>query len=363
MADNNFKGGPGGRLKAEEAKNTLYVTNPNDRRLQMYQDSLSLYNTFAGNNPIEINKTFLESYNKDITRPPSRNYAPLTTGPYGSALSKVKKTATAPLNSNKLLGPGFTNAPAVYAGVVNSGSGTGDYSSVMGVSKSGVTDLIAEDESNKFHKRKRSFAPIGYQSVEHYSPSFVGDYWTTDASGTKLLERTPQLENRITPQQVRAIFPKITNQELNEIIKRGTSPQSGDYAILDKNGQLVRDSGRRYPNAVRSEGIEFSPQKDYITTPIYAKPKREVILVPPRKKSEPIEPISPRQAPVPTFAPEEIVAPVMRPVPIKEPVFTEEVAIQKPIARKPPKAVMPTRQGGWGNQPLLMKLFPKLYER
>jgi hypothetical protein len=42
MAQNND--GPGKRLKREQAKNTLYVNNPNDPRLRMYQDSLGTFN-------------------------------------------------------------------------------------------------------------------------------------------------------------------------------------------------------------------------------------------------------------------------------------------------------------------------------
>lgn len=349
MADNNFKGGPGGRLKKEEEKNTLYVTNPNDRRLQMYQDSLSLYNTFAGNNPIEINKTFDESFNKDIKRTPKRNYAPLKTGPFGSALSKVIKTATPPLNSLNSLGSrGFENAPASYGAFINYPDPNSADASV-----SPVAGLIAQDEARKRMNIRRDFAPIGYQSVEHYDPWFVGHYFTKDASGKKLLEKTPQLENSITPQQARAVFPKITDKELNEIISRGTSAQ-GSHAVLGKNGEIIRVNKQENPNAVRNEGISFSPTKEYMTTPIYAKPKREVILVPPRKKSEPIELLTPKQ---PTFTPSEIVQPVVRPTPATIP--TKELV----VPRKPPRAVMPTRQGGWGNQPLLMKLFPKLYER
>lgn len=305
MADNN-NSSPGKRLKREEAKNTLYVSRPDDPRLKMYQDSLALHNVFAGTNPIEINKTLLDSYSRDIKKTPSKNYAPLKTGPYGSALSKVIKTTTPPLNSNKLLGSGFYDAAAVYGGIVNMGSGTGDYSSQMGVAKSRVPDLIMEDESNKFNKLKRNFAPIGYQSVEHYTPYFVGDYWTK-INGNKLVEETTQRENKITPQQVRAVFPKISDKELNEIIQGATGPQTGRYAIIDKTGKINDNIDRtQYPNAVRGEGIMFNPQKDYITTPIYAKPQREVIFRP----NEPVRPLAPRQA---TFTPQEMVAPVMRP--------------------------------------------------
>ena len=88
-----------------------------------------------------------------------------------------------------------------------------------------------------------------------------------------------------------------------------------------------------------------------------------------RNVYEDLEPIQPRQAPVPSITLSEMVAPVMRPVsvpestPMEEPIMEEEVIAERPIARKPPKAVMPRRAGGWGNQPLLMQLFPKLYER
>jgi hypothetical protein len=99
------------------------------------------------------------------------------------------------------------------------------------------------------------------------------------------------------------------------------------------------------------------------------KPQPKPVQVIKRKVYEDIEPIQPRQAPVPQFEQPQIIAPVMRPVsapqttPMEEPMMEQEVVTERPVVRKPPRAVMPTRQGGWGNQPLLMKLFPKLYER
>jgi hypothetical protein len=107
--------------------------------------------------------------------------------------------------------------------------------------------------------------------------------------------------------------------------------------------------------------------------PIYARKKPEIKIV---FRKETSEPIKPKQATINFPKPEEIVAPVMRPVSVPD-VPIEEPVIEKPIEtekrevfyrnnkgqRKPPKAVMPSRQGGWGNQPLLMKLFPKLYEK
>jgi hypothetical protein len=212
MADNNFKGGPGGRLKAEEKKNTIYVNNPNDPRLQMYRDSLGLYNH------------------------------------------------------------------------------TNDYRNIL---------------------LKNSISPIKNEII------------------IKNLDVLDKISQSIP-------YSKINNNKINPI---------GYYDIGVGN------------------------DKQYNESAIYAKPKREVILVPPRKKSKPIEPIQPRQAPVPQLARPQMIAPVMRPVsipqttPMEEPMMEEQVVTERPVARKMPRAVMPTRQGGWGNQPLLMKLFPKLYER
>ena len=113
---------------------------------------------------------------------------------------------------------------------------------------------------------------------------------------------------------------------------------------------------------------EGEPEYGYTPSgkPVYARKKPEIKVV---FRKETSAPIKPKQATITSLKPEQIVAPVMRPVAVptspivEEPVVTEEVAIQKPIARKPPKAVMPRMAGGWSNQPLLMQLFPKLYER
>jgi hypothetical protein len=88
-----------------------------------------------------------------------------------------------------------------------------------------------------------------------------------------------------------------------------------------------------------------------------------------RTKYEEIEPLETRQTQPAAFASEEIVTPVMRPVsvpqttPMEESMMEEEVVTERPIGRKPPRAVMPRRQGGWSNQPLLMQLFPRLYQK
>ena len=164
------------------------------------------------------------------------------------------------------------------------------------------------------------------------------------------------------------------------------------YNTAEKNWDSARKFGRPNPSGevyiptqmvnaipgVASIKTKFEPEAYRSTVdenrkanrdfPIYKKPERPVVFVK-RQKAEVIEPLAPRQAPGPSIMPSEMVAPVMRPVavpvapPMEEPMMEEEVITERPVARKPPKAVMPRRAGGWSNQPLLMQLFPKLYER
>lgn len=157
---------------------------------------------------------------------------------------------------------------------------------------------------------------------------------------------------------------------------RNALNQPGAIHFLDENSKKDKlEFIRKHPDMLTGSGrftskklfsSKIAPEKEVLfgneLVPLYAKPKRPVVFRP----EEPIEPLAPRQA---TLAPQEIIAPVPRPVDVppapamKEPVMEEQVVTERPVARKPPKAVMPRRGGGWGNQPLLMQLFPKLYER
>jgi len=238
MADNND--GPGKRLKREQAKNTLYVTDPNDRRLKSYQDSLSLYK--EGLYPF----VHFYDYGSGEDLQPKENYVP---------------------QKNVLFGK-------------------------ENIKKADITkDIEGIKEELKWQENRSVRKNLG------------------DRLGL-----------------------------LNKSLKTGIYPTNMEY-----------------PDT-------------YTASLIYKKPERPVVLVK-RPKAEIIEPLSPRQAPVPQIEQPQIVAPVMRPIsvpestPMEEPMMEEEVVTERPVGRKPPRAVMPTRQGGWGNQPLLMKLFPKLYER
>lgn len=236
MAQNND--GPGKRLKREEAKNTLYVSRPDDPRLKAYQDSLSLYK--EGLHP------FVHFYD------------------YGSGENLQPKESYVP-QKNVLFGKTNIKKPDITKDI------------------EGIKEELKWQENSSVRKN---------------------------------------LKDRLGL--------------LNKSLQTGIYPTNMDY-----------------PDT-------------YTARLIYKKPIRPVVLRP----EEPIERLQPRQALSPIFSREEIIAPVPRPVnippapPVNEPVMEEEDTItERPVARKPPKAVMPRRAGGWSNQPLLMQLFPKLYER
>lgn len=238
MAQNND--GPGKRLKREQKKNTLYVSNPSDPRLKAYQDSLSLYK--EGLHP------FVHFYD------------------YGDGENLQPKESYVP-QKNVLFGK--TN-----------------------IKKSDITKDIQgiKDELK----------------------------WQENSSVRRNLKERLGL--------------------LNKSLQTGVYPTNMDY-----------------PDT-------------YTAKLIYKKPERPVVLVK-RQKAEIIEPLTPRQAPSPILTREEIIAPVPRPIeippapPMKEPVMEEEIITERPVVRKMPKAIMPRRAGGWSNQPLLMRLFPRLYQK
>jgi hypothetical protein len=149
-----------------------------------------------------------------------------------------------------------------------------------------------------------------------------------------------------------------------EAANRLTDANKKEY-FTPKRNPLVKSKIEAGPNHYYTQGSNPKPLSAIVEYGMYENlPKRKVVF-----KREEIESIQPRQAPAPTFTPGEMIAPVMRPIAVpespvvKEPVVMEETIVQKPAERKLPRAVMPSRAGGWGNQPLLMKLFPKLYER
>jgi hypothetical protein len=294
MADNNFKGGPGGRLKAAAA-NFIKPTT---------QDSLDLYN----------NSLAVENFYKKSKAP--YGFQDYTPSPYGKMLLKNPFSELDKANREY--------NEKIKAGPVQDIIKNNTKQTIRGANK--LSSIYRNNiDKNKFTQR---------------------DY----SHGTLNIDAPMALYDR-------RIKPTMVSSYSN------LSPFVNDDVEIFKYD----------PIAVKPVSM-LTPQERKIREKKYGKipssttkPNPATVIT--RTVSEEVEPIAPRQAAIPSIAPSEIVAPVMRPVsvpvapPMEEPVMEEEVIAERPVARKPPKAVMPRRQGGWGNQSIFMRAFPNLFAK
>jgi hypothetical protein len=366
-------------LKKVKTKKPIFV-EPGDPRIRMYEDSLALHNAFEGTNPIEIDKNFsnrIYTGGQRTPKPtPKSNFNPLATGPYGSKISPAITTQKIPLNAQGETeeGPGvwqengkYKQLVGLYGALYNNQKRNPNDTDQMSIAMAGKKDLaylIAEDLYRAQHNIKREFAPIAYKTSPIKDKSFIGDSFTTDVNITKTLPpKTAPVENIVDPNEVRKIYPKISDKDLAALI---AFQQNIKNRAVVKNGKIkyVEIGDKNQGNV--ADKVIFAPQETAITTPVFAAPEQPYIAKTPLPKRVPaIVPglITPKTVPVPVTTPiEPNRVPVEVPVVPNDIVVPEEkIPVTPPVVRKPPKAIMPTRQGGWSKQPLLMRLFPKLY--
>jgi hypothetical protein len=140
-----------------------------------------------------------------------------------------------------------------------------------------------------------------------------------------------------------------------------------DSSFIKKNfNTYPRPKG--YDQALKRVGQH--PASDYFPAPkqpvIYKEPIQKKPSPPKSGGSpKPVEPAKPVEKEItpPDTTPAKPVVPEK--VVTTDTTATEKktTPVEKPTPKKMPKAIMPTRQGGWSKQPLLMRLFPKLYKK
>jgi len=220
MADNNFKGGPGGRLKEEEKKNTLYVSNPKDPRLKAYQDSLSLSKSDFYIPSLPPNGTGFFKNAEDFKK---------------SFAEKIKK----------------------YGLVRGTG---GDYRSVVIESD----NIPALSEDPRFAKRIREqskytegIQPIDYadynrnRSLDRNNPYTTVIYKKPERP--VVLVKRPKAENIEPIQPRQATFPEITQPEIIAPVMRPVSvPESTpmEEPIVEKEVVTELPVARKLPKAI-----------------------------------------------------------------------------------------------------------------
>lgn len=179
-----------------------------------------------------------------------------------------------------------------------------------------------------------------------------------DKLALEILQRNKNIKPGTYPRQVSPITTVIDGQKV--ILKQPTYTNQQQIDNYLKSGSFDI-----YHPLIKPKGYwsSYAENNEYSNV----KPKPKPVIK--RKAVEVVEPLAPRQAPSPILTREEIITPVPRPVdvppapPTKEPVMEEEIITERPVVRKMPKAIMPRRAGGWSNQPLLMRLFPRLYQK
>jgi hypothetical protein len=140
-----------------------------------------------------------------------------------------------------------------------------------------------------------------------------------------------------------------------------------DSSFIKKNfNTYPRPKG--YDQALKRVGQH--PASDYFPAPkqpvIYKEPIQKKPSPPKSGGSpKPVEPAKPVEKEItpPDTTPAKPVVPEK--VVTTDTTATEKktTPVEKPTPKRMPKAIMPTRQGGWSKQPLLMRLFPKLYKK
>ena len=131
--------------------------------------------------------------------------------------------------------------------------------------------------------------------------------------------------------------PKGYDQALKRV---GQHPES-DYFPAPQQPVVLKKPIQKKPSPPKSSGS---------SEPVENPKPIEKEITPP--DTTPAKPVVPEKV-----VPEKVVS--------TDTTVTEKktTPVEKPTPKKMPKAIMPTRQGGWSKQPLLMRLFPKLYTK
>jgi hypothetical protein len=160
--------------------------------------------------------------------------------------------------------------------------------------------------------------------------------------------------------------PKGYDQALKRV---GQHPES-DYFPAPKQPVIYKEPIQKKPSPPKSGGSTEPVEKP---KPVLVKPKFDLPESTPRPiikkggKIKSVQPVEKEITPPDTTSAKPVVPEKVTPEKVTpaDTTATEKktTPVEKPTPKKMPKAIMPTRQGGWSKQPLLMRLFPKLYKK
>jgi hypothetical protein len=160
--------------------------------------------------------------------------------------------------------------------------------------------------------------------------------------------------------------PKGYDQALKRV---GQHPAS-DYFPAPQQPVVLKEPIRKKPSPPKSGGSTEPVEKP---KPVLVKPNFDLPESTPRPiikkggKIKSVQPVEKEITPPDTTPTKPVTPEKVTPEKVTPPDTTatekKTTPVEKPTPKKMPKAIMPTRQGGWSKQPLLMRLFPKLYKK
>lgn len=350
------------RIQDDKARKAIVVSNPNDPRLKAYQDSLALYNAneqARGQLEGRIKNATKEFGASGVYKNPIKDDGVLL--PPKEVV--VKKYKTQPLDvKDKTIyttNGGFPEIDPVAYNLYLRKFGS---HSVMGTNKQ-VTLPFNKDreESVTIGQFKKPEQPVVYQkSIKKPTPpprnngntrpdgtkkgkGFLGEIKRPDGKVSTELSIGVNIDGKEV--LIPTMVPGLTKEEITHLT-------SGKYNPQARKG---------IDDVISRKAIEFAKERAAKKQPFFATPEEEgKFKLETTPDPEPIAPRMPSTEIIDTSQPIATPEPVTVTQPA-QPVLKEVIEAEKPVIRKLPKAIMPRRQGGWSNQPLLMRMFPKLY--
>jgi hypothetical protein len=358
------------RIQEEKARKPIVVTNPNDPRLKAYQDSLALYNkgeTDYTNKKRELIKN-IDAYNK--SQSVLTGMSNLFSGE--SYKSKYKEKTVPMLLREKYSSNINWPFQKTYMGDDSRSSFRieGVYDPLKHGEKSNL-DLF--DVLSRYKKPEQPVVlgrplpklppKINKPVIDKAAPKPPRNNGNTRPDGTKkgkgFLGEIKRPDGKVSTELsigvnidgkevlIPTMVPGLTKEEITHLT-------SGKYNPQARKG---------IDDVISRKAIEFAKERAAKKQPFFATPEEEgKFKLETTPDPEPIAPRMPSTEIIDTSQPIATPEPVTVTQPA-QPVLKEVIEAEKPVIRKGPKAIMPRRQGGWSNQPLLMRMFPKLYAK
>jgi hypothetical protein len=300
----------------------IVVTNPNDSRLKAYQDSLALHNYSEQQSKIE-GKTPPPDYWGPNSR--SGNHSKITP----SLQDRIKNYKSDWEDGERT---GHSLAPR-YGNLSNYTQKQEELFK--------TTKKLVDTNKNIEYNNNLSSPDISHKTIKPV------DYYT----GTGI--------NDVYKKPEQPVIYKEPIQKKPSPPKSGGSPKPVEKpkpVLVKPKIDFPESTPRPIVSPMVKKGTEIKVVQEGNRKPV-EKPKpieKEIVSA----DTIPARVITPPDTtPTKPVVPEKVVT--------TDTTATEKktTPVEKPTPKRMPKAIMPTRQGGWSKQPLLMRLFPKLYKK